>query len=132
MSESQGEGKLRVLIVDDEPVIRALVRSVLSRDERLELLMAGDGEEAVSLARVHHPLLVLLDVRMPRMGGVEACRVLRQDPATAHAKIVMLTAMGQDQDVERGYAAGADDYFLKPFRPAELVERVLDALDLVA
>ncbi len=121
-----------VLVVDDEPVIRELVRTVLSRDGRFRLMMAGDGEEAVSLAREHRPTLILLDVRMPRMSGVEACRLLRDDPATASTIIVMLTAMGQDEDVRVGYEAGADDYFVKPFKPSELLQRVQDALKLAA
>ena len=94
--------------------------------------MAGNGEEAVALAREQRPTLILLDVRMPRMSGVEACRALRADPATAGATIVMLTAMGQDEDIQFGYEAGADDYFLKPFKPSELLERVQDALKLAA
>ena len=121
-----------VLVVDNEFVIRELVRSVLSRDGRFELVMASDGREAVAAARAHRPELILLDVRMPHMNGIEACQALRADPATAGATIVMLTAMGQDDDVSNGYAAGADDYFLKPFDPAELLERVQDALQLAA
>ena len=104
-----------VLIVEDEPVIRELVRSVLSRDGRWHLISAGNGEEAVELAHAYRPRLVLLDVRMPRMNGIDACRAIRDDPASAGGTIVMLTAMGQDDDIARGYEAGADDYFLKPF-----------------
>ena len=129
---AEGSAMPSVLVVDDEPVIRELVRSVLSRDGRFRLLMAGNGEEVVALAREQRPTLILLDVRMPRMSGVEACRALRADPATAGATIVMLTAMGQDEDIQFGYEAGADDYFLKPFKPSELLERVQDALKLAA
>jgi CheY-like chemotaxis protein len=127
-----GEDAPAVLVVDDEPVIRELVRSVLSRDGRFRLLCAGDGAEAVELAREHQPQLVLLDVRMPHMNGIEACRAMRDDPGSASATIVMLTAMGQDDDIARGYDAGADDYFLKPFKPSELLERVQEALGLAA
>ena len=121
-----------MLVVDDEPVIRELVRSMLGRDGRIRVVTAGDGEEAVELARAHRPPLVLLDVRMPRMNGIDACRAMRDDPASAGATIVMLTAMGQDDDIVRGYEAGADDYFLKPFKPSELLERVHEALGLPA
>ena len=121
-----------VLVVDDEPVIRDLVRSVLSRDGRIRVVTASDGEEAVELARAHRPPLVLLDVRMPRMNGIDACRAMRDDPASAGATIVMLTAMGQDDDIARGYEAGADDYFLKPFKPSKLLERAHEALGLTA
>ncbi len=131
-SAERPDGLPAVLIVDDEPVIRELVRSVLSRDGRFRLMMAGDGHEAVEVAREHRPALILLDVRMPHMNGLEACAALRADPATSGATIVMLTSMGQDEDVRSGYEAGADDYFLKPFKPGELLERVQDALRLAA
>lgn len=121
-----------VLLVDDEPVIRELVRSVLSRDGRFALISANDGAEAVELANERRPRLILLDVRMPYMNGIEACRAIREDLSSADTKIVMLSAMGQDDDIERGYQAGADDYFLKPFKPSELLERVQDALGLPA
>jgi two-component system phosphate regulon response regulator PhoB len=121
-----------VLVVDDEPVIRELVQATLARDPRLQVVTACDGEEALAVARTVTPDLVLLDVRMPRLGGIAACRALRADPATRDVRIVLLTAAGQDADVERGYDAGADDYFLKPFLPDELLDRTRAALRLPA
>ena len=120
----------RVLVVDDEPLIRELVQATLARDPRLEIATASNGEEAIAAARAVTPDLVLLDVRMPRVDGIGACRALRADPATRDVRIVLLTAAGQDSDVELGYEAGADDYFLKPFVPDELLDRARDALGL--
>lgn len=122
----------RVLVVDDEPLIRELVEATLARDPRLEIVTASDGEQALAAARAVPPDLVLLDVRMPRVNGIETCRALRADPATRDVRIVLLTAAGQDADVALGYEAGADDYFLKPFVPDELLDRARDALRLSA
>ncbi len=122
----------RVLVVDDEPVIRELVQATLARDPRLEVVTANHGEEALTVARTAMPDLILLDVQMPRLGGIAVCRALRADPATRDVRIVLLTAAGQDADVERGYDAGADDYFLKPFLPDELLDRTRAALRLPA
>ena len=127
---SHSESFPRVLVADDEPVLRALVRQTLGSDERFQLLVARDGGEALAQARRLWPDVVLLDVRMPVMNGFEVCAALRADPMTAHATIIMVTAAGQQADVERGYAAGADDYFVKPFSRAELRRRVQAALGL--
>jgi two-component system alkaline phosphatase synthesis response regulator PhoP len=112
-----------VLIVDDEPQILALVRVTLE-DERVRIVEAADGETALTVAQQEHPVLILLDVRMPRLDGFEVCRQLRQDPHFNQTKIVMLTASGQEQDLARGRAAGADDYLTKPFSPLSLLSLV--------
>lgn len=122
----------KVLVVDDEPMIRELVKAILRADDRYELITASDGLEGVEAAQRLRPDLVILDVRMPRMTGLEACRALRADPRTADTKIVLLTAMGQDSDIEEGHEAGADDYFLKPFAPNDLLDKVRTALRLSA
>jgi two-component system phosphate regulon response regulator PhoB len=70
------------------------------------------------------PDLVLLDWMMPRLTGLEVCRALRDDPATAQVPVILLTAKAQEADIQRGFAAGADDYIVKPFSPRELVSRV--------
>ena len=119
-----------VLVVEDEPAIRALIKACLAREPRLQVILAEDGLEGVEAARSAHPALVFLDVRMPRMDGIEACRALRSHPETREARIVMLTAMGQDTDIERGYEAGADDYFLKPFAPDDLLDKARSALGI--
>jgi two-component system, OmpR family, phosphate regulon response regulator PhoB len=116
-------GKRRVLIADDDAALRRLISTTLGT-ENFELLQATDGEEALSIAREKHPLLVLLDVNMPRMNGFEVCRTLKADPATSGIKIVMLTALGADSDRMRGREVGADDYFIKPFSPVQLLNKV--------
>jgi DNA-binding response OmpR family regulator len=118
---------LKLLIADDEAGVRALVRMTLEVDS-FDILEARDGREALNMAREHHPDIVFLDVSMPHLSGVEVCRQLKDDEATASIPIVMLTAMAQDADREDGLAAGADDYFTKPFSPVSLLTKVTEIL----
>lgn len=113
-----------VLIVDDEIKVINLLIATLGGDERYRVLAAKDGEEAVNLAKQQKPDLILLDIVMPRMDGLQACRQIRQDPATSHASIVMLTALAQESDRYAALKAGADDYLTKPFSPTEVLEKV--------
>jgi len=113
----------RVLIVEDEPDIRELVVHHLKRDG-FQVSAASSGEEALRLVRATPPDLVLLDLMMPIMDGLEVCRRLRQDPATVSLPIVMLTAKGDELDRVVGLELGADDYIVKPFSPKELLARV--------
>jgi CheY-like chemotaxis protein len=115
----------KLLIADDEAGIRSLVRMTLESDA-YEIVEAANGEEAVALARELHPELLLLDVMMPKLDGFETCRTLKEDPATADIVIVMLTARAQQSDLDRGAAAGADQYFTKPFSPVALIKLVED------
>jgi len=113
----------RVLIVEDERDIRDLVLFHLER-EGFQVSSASSGEEALRQVRHAGPDLVLLDLMLPAMGGLEVCRKLRQDPATAALPIVMLTAKGDEVDRVLGLELGADDYIVKPFSPKELLARV--------
>ena len=113
----------RVLIVEDEPDIRELVVHHLKR-EGYQVSAAASGEEALRQVQAAPPDLVLLDLMMPAMDGLEVCRRLRQDPATASLPIVMLTAKGDEIDRVLGLEIGADDYVVKPFSPKELLARV--------
>ena len=113
----------RVLIVEDEPDIRELVVHHLKR-EGYQVSAASSGEEALRQVQAAPPDLVLLDLMMPAMDGLEVCRRLRQDPATAMLPIVMLTAKGDEVDRVLGLEIGADDYIVKPFSPKELLARV--------
>jgi DNA-binding response OmpR family regulator len=115
-----------VLIVDDEPNIVELVRVTLE-DDRVRVVVAADGAGALAVAAVERPELVLLDVNLPDLSGLEVCRRLRADPGMTGSRIVMLTAAAQRADVERGLAAGADPYLTKPFSPVSLLSLV-DAL----
>ena len=112
-----------ILVADDEFPIVELVRFTLE-DEHVAVVEAFDGVAAMEAARTHRPDLALLDVRMPRLDGVEVCRALRQTPACAHTRVVMLTACAQEEDRSRGLAAGADDYLTKPFSPLALLALV--------
>ena len=113
----------RVLIVEDERDIRDLVLFHLER-EGFHVSSASSGEEALRQVRHASPDLVLLDLMLPAMGGLEVCRKLRQDPATVALPIVMLTAKGDEVDRVLGLELGADDYIVKPFSPKELLARV--------
>ena len=108
-----------VLVVDDELPIVELVRFTLE-DDKLRVLEAGDGVAALEIARRERPDLILLDVQMPRLGGLDVCRRVRQDPLLSGTRIVMLTAADQEADRARGLAAGADEYLSKPFSPLAL------------
>jgi two-component system phosphate regulon response regulator PhoB len=112
-----------VLVADDDADIRDLVAFKLEQ-VGLEVMAVGDGEAALEEARAMQPELAVLDISMPGLSGIDVCRMLRADPATAGMLIIMLTARVQEQDVEGGFSAGADDYVTKPFSPRELVSRI--------
>jgi DNA-binding response OmpR family regulator len=112
-----------VLIVDDEPNVVELVRVTLE-DDRLHVITAMSGAEALQLVAATRPDLILLDVNLPDLSGLEVCRRLRCEPALAGCRIVMLTAAAQREDVRIGLAAGADEYLTKPFSPVRLLSLV--------
>jgi two-component system, OmpR family, phosphate regulon response regulator PhoB len=114
---------VKLLIADDEPAVRALVHATLEGDD-YQIIEAGDGVEALELVREQNPSLVLLDVMMPRLNGLDVCRAIKSDPSTSNTMVVMLTAQAQQRDRERGMAAGADVYFTKPFSPLALLDLV--------
>jgi CheY-like chemotaxis protein len=118
----------KVLIADDEPEILELLSLTLEDDELYSVLTARDGEEALRLCKAERPDIVFLDVQMPKMDGVTVCKNIRQDPSIAGMKVVMLTALAQEAEIDRALVAGADDYMTKPFRPSELHRKVLQAL----
>ena len=118
----------KLLIVDDEESMRLLISITLRNDARFSLLSAKDGREAVDLAKKEHPSLVLLDIDMPLMNGFDVCRLLKADPATSKAKVIMLTAMAQESDMQEGAEAGCDGYFTKPFSPMMLLRKVDEVL----
>jgi DNA-binding response OmpR family regulator len=97
--------------------------------EDFDVLHAVDGEEALRIARLQRPELVLLDVNMPKLDGFQVCRSLKTDPETSGIKVVMITARGTDVDRARGREAGADDYFIKPFSPIQLLNKVYALLE---
>lgn len=115
--------KTTVLIVeDDEDILQLLIHHL--QGAGLDVLSSRDGYEALSLARQHLPQLVLLDLMLPSLDGLEVCRQLKQGAATKAIPIIMLTARGEEIDRVVGLELGADDYVVKPFSPRELILRI--------
>ncbi|MFQ5670722.1 MAG: response regulator [Acidobacteriota bacterium] len=112
-----------ILVVEDEPDILEAMEHNLAR-EGFRVLAARDGAEGLRLARERAPGLLLLDLMLPRMDGLEVCRVLKEDPATRALPIIIVSAKDAESDVVLGLGLGADDYVAKPFSPRELVARV--------
>ncbi|MDT5037405.1 MAG: two-component system, OmpR family, phosphate regulon response regulator PhoB [Micromonosporaceae bacterium] len=112
-----------ILIADDDPDIRDLVSFKLEQ-AGFEVTAVDNGLAALASARESPPDMIVLDVMMPGMSGIDVCRELRGDPPTATLPIILLTARAQEGDVEVGFGVGADDYVVKPFSPRELVSRV--------
>lgn len=114
----------RVLIVEDQADIRKLIRMTLEFED-YEIHEASDGCFGLNLARATRPDIVLLDVMMPgELDGLQVCQHLKNDPATRHVKVVLLTARGQARDRNAGQQAGADEYLVKPFSPLQLIETI--------
>lgn len=113
----------RILVVDDEPEIVTLISYHLE-NAGYEISAAGSGTQAIEMATMEPPSLIVLDLMLPDMSGVEVLSVLRAAPAASHVPVLMVTALRQDADRIRGLSVGADDYLTKPFNPEELVLRV--------
>ncbi|MGE5248994.1 MAG: response regulator transcription factor [Bacteroidota bacterium] len=113
----------KILIAEDEPDILELVAFTL-RYAGFEVVTASNGEEAVQKAGREMPDLALLDVRMPRMTGYDACRAIKASPKLKDIPVVFLSAKGQESEIAAGMQAGAEEYLLKPFAPDQLTERV--------
>ena len=114
----------KILIVDDRSEVRELLEVTLEV-ENYKILQADSGEKAIEVARREKPDLILMDIMMAGgMDGLETTRVLKNDPETCQCQIVMITAKGQEYDRVEGKKAGADDYFVKPFSPLDLLRKV--------
>jgi CheY-like chemotaxis protein len=117
----------KILIAEDERDIRDLITFTL-RFAGHEVTAASNGAEAVEQVEKIMPDLIMLDVRMPKMTGYEACEVIKTQESTKHIPVVFLSAKGQDTEVRTGMEVGATDYILKPFAPDKLTERVSEIL----
>ncbi len=124
---------VKILVAEDERDIRELIAYTL-KFAGYEIIQASNGAEAVDLATQEKPDLILMDVRMPRMTGYQACKVLKQKPETKDIPVIFLSAKGQESEIQQGLGAGAVKYILKPFAPDELttqVELVLQEINKV-
>jgi len=117
----------KILIVDDSSTILMMEKFILRNDPYV-LITATDGEEAVRKAVTDQPDLILLDVIMPRMNGFEACRLIRENEASKHIPIIMVTTRGEAANVETGWLSGCTDYVTKPINATELLAKVRSLL----
>lgn len=117
----------KILVAEDERDIRDLITFTL-QFAGYQVITANNGEEAVTLTLKEIPDLVLTDVRMPKMTGYEACKLIKADPTTQHIPVVFLSAKGQEAEVQTGLDSGADEYLLKPFAPDQLTRKVAEIL----
>ena len=117
----------KILVAEDEPSLYKLLEFRLNALGH-EVLLATDGKQALALVKSERPDLVLLDVMMPVMGGIEVLRTLKDDESTNSIPVIMLSAKGQEKDIFIGLERGADDYITKPFGFANLVDRINKAL----
>ncbi len=122
----------KLLIVDDEAYIRMLLEQTLEdlEDDGVEFLMADNGEQALELIERERPNLVLLDVMMPKMNGMEVCQRVKQNPELDNVYIIILTAKGQEVDKQKGLDVGANRYMTKPFDPDEILDIAREVLEL--
>jgi len=121
----------KILLVDDSNTILMMEKFIL-RNDPYELVSASNGEEAVRKAAEVLPDLILLDVIMPKMGGFEACRLIRQNELTRSIPVIMVTTRGEAVNVEAGWANGCTDYVTKPINAVELLAKVRSFLEMDA
>lgn len=118
----------KILVVDDRPEVRQLLETTLEKGT-YETLCAENGLDALAVARKHKPDLILMDIMMPgALNGTETTRMLKSDPATKYAKVVIVTGMEGTEVMDEALAAGADDFFGKPFSPLELLRTIEELL----
>ena len=117
----------RILVVDDEEDLLELVRYNLG-NYRYKVDCVTSGEDALEILRLSSPDLILLDLMLPGMDGLDVCRVMKNDSKTSHIPVIMLTARGEEADIVTGLELGADDYIIKPFSPRVLIARIKSVL----
>jgi len=117
----------KILIVEDEEDIRELIHFHLYKN-KYDIYEASNGEEAIEKAFLNQPDLILLDIMIPKVDGIEVCKRLKLDPKTSSIKIIFLSAKGEEEDIVKGLELGADDYITKPFSPKILMARIKTAL----
>ena len=118
----------KLLLVDDSNTALLMEQMILSYRTSFQLLIAHDGLEAVEKVFTEMPDLIVMDVVMPRMSGIEACKRIRSDAATQHIPIILVTTRGEPENIEIGYASGCNDYVTKPITGAELISKIEDLI----
>jgi two-component system alkaline phosphatase synthesis response regulator PhoP len=121
--------KKKIVVADDEPFILSALQDTLS--EQYTVYTATNGKLAIDEVKNVNPDLIILDIMMPEMDGLEACKILKRDKETSSIPVILLTAKGQITDIEKGFKAGADAYVVKPFSPARLIEKVEEIFEKV-
>jgi len=122
-------GKKTIVVADDEPFILSAISDTLSDD--YNVVTAGDGKTALSKIRKGRVDMVILDVMMAEMDGVEVCRHMKNDEKLASIPVIFLTAKGQIMDIERGFKSGIDAYIVKPFSPGKLLDKITELFKMV-
>src|SRR5271157_3333287 len=120
------ENKKKVLVVDDEPNVRRLLRSILSKT--FIVFEAEDGRQAIEMANTEKPDVILMDMMMPRMDGLTACHMLKNDPATKTIPVIMVTAIGFELNIKLSQQMGASGYVTKPFSQQDLLAKIAQVL----
>ncbi len=116
----------KVLLVDDSTTALLMEQMILKNRSDVELILARDGQEAAEKTLAELPDLIVMDVVMPRMTGIEACRQIRLQDPTSHIPIILVTTRGEPENVENGYASGCNDYVTKPINGSELITKIED------
>jgi CheY-like chemotaxis protein len=117
----------KILLVDDSATVLMMERMILAA-ERFEIVTAANGEEAQERARQEQPDLILMDIVMPKLNGIQACRALKQDPQTKHIPVILVSTRGEAESLEAGYSSGCNDYVTKPVNSAELLGKIRNLL----
>jgi two-component system cell cycle response regulator len=119
---------IKILIVEDEEVVVKLLAAIFSDLMNYMTFYARNGREAINIARVNNPNIILLDIQLPDITGYEVCKLVKSDPAMSHTKVVILSGMTQNSDWLKAQEVRADDYIAKPFNSIALMKRVEELL----
>ena len=117
----------KILLVDDSATVLMMERMILA-SERFQIVTAANGEEAQQRAKTEQPDLILMDIVMPKLNGLQACQAIKSDPETAHIPIILVTTRGEAASLEAGYSSGCSDYVTKPVNSAELLSKIRNIL----
>ena len=119
---------MKVLVAEDDPDIQVILKMVLTRLGKCDVSITYQGDQVVPMAKANHPALILLDVMLPEMSGLEICKVLKSDPETRTIPIIFLTARSMPAEIHEALASGASGYLPKPFDPMTLISQINEIL----